>query len=231
MGQSFLLILLLASSISFGQNQKWYGIVQVQPEITFHKDNYAPNQNNSGTITPNIGFSILAQHNFSKSVFMNAGFGYISRKLNSSNPINQSALPPPHGSNTSELVVHKKIAYRILSFPISMGYRFLQKEKFTGFGIAGISANYLLNTKYGSSSSKYGGTYKKNYWQGYSINLGAGAEYKLIKKIPVTASLTYAIVNKIKADEYIYNPQGPGLLTLSHNFLSINLGVKFPFRT
>ena len=222
-----LFTLLTLSVTTYGQSQKWQLSFQLQPEITFHKDSYPWWKENSNKTTFNIGVASTVQYNINNNFFANAGVGFISRTLQTANFLNQAALPPPKQSFTQELVTTKSVSYRVLSFPINLGYYFLHKNKLHSFVTTGISANYLLNTNYKSNFSKYDGSYKKNYWQGYSLNLGLGTDYKLTKTMLATASISYSLVNKVKEDEYILNQNASGL-TLTHTFLNLNVGIKFP---
>lgn len=228
MKQIILFALLTLSVTTYGQSQKWKLSFQLQPEVTFHKESYPWWKENSNKTTFNLGIASTVQYNINNNFFANAGVGYISRTLQTANFLNQAALPPPKQSSTDELVTTKSVSYRVLSFPISIGYNFLHKDKINSFITAGFAGNYLLNTYYKSNFSKYDGAYKKNYWQGYSLNFGLGADYKISKKISATSTLSYAVINKIRQDEYILNQNGNGL-ELTHNFLSLNIGIKLPF--
>jgi hypothetical protein len=84
-----------------------------------------------------------------------------------------------------------------------------------------------LNTNYKSNFSRYDGSYKKGYWQGYSLTVGLGADLKLAKKLLATSSLSYAYIHQVKEDEYISNQNGTGL-TLSHKYLNLSVGLKLP---
>lgn len=211
---------------SYGQNGKWQLSFHVQPEITFHLDSYPWWKEGNNKTTFNVGMASAIQYNINSRFFVSGGVGYISRRLETANFLNQAALPPPKQSFTQELVTTHSVSYRVLSFPVNFGYHFLKKEKFNSFFTTGFAPNYLLNTEYQSNFSRYDGTYKKNYWQGYSINLGMGIDYKLGKKLSATAALSYAIIHQVKEDEYLLNPNGSGL-TLGHKFLSLSLGAKF----
>ena len=227
MRKIILFTLLTLSITTYGQSHKWQFSFQLQPEMTFHKDSYPWWKENSDKTTFNLGAATAAQYNISKSFFVNAGVGFISRTLRTANFLNQAALPPPKQSFTDELVTTKSVSYRVLSFPVNIGFNFLHNDKFNSFVTTGIAGNYLLNTYYKSNFSKYDGAYKKNYWQGYSLNLGIGADYKITNQISATTALSYAIVNKVRQDEYIQNQNGNGL-TMTHNFISLNIGIKLP---
>ncbi len=226
MRRILLLILLTLSLSTYGQSKKWELSFQIEPEITLHKDSYAWWKENSNMTTFNFGVASIAQYHFNNNFFANAGLGFISRTLQTANFLNQAALPPPKQSFTQELVTTELVSYRVLSFPVSIGYNFLRKEKFNSFVTTGLAGNYLLNTFYKSNSSRYDGAYKKNYWQGYSLSIGIGIDYRINKKLFATSTFSYAIVNKVKQDEYIQNKNGTGL-ELKHNFLSLHIGVKF----
>jgi len=221
------IFLLSVSILTFGQDPKWQLSFQLEPELTFHKDSYPWWKENSDKTTFNVGAVSTAQYNINKRFFISSGVGFISRTLRTANFLNQAALPPPKQSFTMELVTTKSVSYRVISFPINFGYNFLATDKFKSFVTTGFSGNYLLNTHYRSSFSRYDGAYKKNHWQGYSMVFGLGTDYKLTKKLQATASLSYPLIHQVKQDEYIRNQNGNGL-TLEHNYLNLNIGIKLP---
>jgi len=227
MRQIILLVLLTFSVTTYGQNHKWQMSFQLQPEVTFHKDSYRWWKENNGKSTINVGVASTIQYNINKRFFVSSGVGFISRTLNTANFLNQAALPPPKQSFTMELVTTKSVSYRVISFPVNIGYNFLSTDKLKSFITTGFSGNYLLNTFYKSNFSRYDGAYKKNYWQGYSLTLGLGADFKLTNKLQATSSLSYAFRHQVKEDEYISNQNGSGL-TLGHNYLNLSIGIKFP---
>lgn len=223
-----ILLTLLSLSVSiYGQSHKWQLSVHLQPEMTFYKDSYPVSKLSSDKTTFNIGVASSVQYTINDRFYINGGAGFISRTLQTAVFLNQAALPPPNQSSTMELVTTESVSYRVLSFPVNVGYYFLHNDKFNSFISTGFSGNYLLNTQYiNAYFSKYDGSYKKNYWQGYSVNLGLGADYKISNSILATGSISYPIVNKVREDEYIYNNHGT--VTLTHNFLTLNIGIKIP---
>ncbi len=82
--------------------------------------------------------------------------------------------------------------------------------------------NFILATKY--EVNKYP-AFKKNTWQGYSINFGLGFDYSLTKKIQLTNSLTYSIANTVANDTYTFS-QDEREIALTHNYLQLSAGVK-----
>ncbi|OSZ79723.1 hypothetical protein CAP36_00195 [Chitinophagaceae bacterium IBVUCB2] len=225
MRQIILLTLLIFSVTSYGQSHKWQLSIQLQPELTFHKDSYPWWKENNDKSTFNIGVASIVQYNINKSLFVSSGVGFISRTLNTANFLNQAALPPPKQSFTNELVTTKSVSYRVISFPVNIGYNFISTTKFKSFITTGLAGNYLLNTAYRSNFSRYDGAYKKNHWQGYSLTFGLGTDFKLTKKLQATSSLSYAYKHHVKEDEYISNQNGNGL-TLGHNYLNLSVGIK-----
>jgi opacity protein-like surface antigen len=228
MKKLLLLTFLTVSIATFGQSPKWQLSLQLQPEITFHKDSYRWGKENSNKSTFNFGIASTAQYNINRRFFLNSGVGFISRRLRTANILVQAVLPPPKQSFTQELVTTKSISYRVLSFPVNIGYNFSSTDKFKSFVTTGFSGNYLLNTYYNSNASRYDGAYKKKYWQGYSVTFGVGTDYKLTEKIQVTTSLSYALLHDVKEDEYISKQNGGVGLTLGHKYLNFGIGVKLP---
>ncbi len=227
MKQVILLTLLSLSVASYGQSHKWQLSFHLQPEMTFHKESYVSNADSTIKTTFNIGVGSLVQYNINTGFFINGGVGFISRTLQTAAFLNQGAIPPTNQSNTLELVTTKSVSYRVLSVPVNLSYYFVREENFKSFVTAGISGNYLLNAQYTNATfSKYDGTYKKNHWQGHSVNVGLGADFKISRSIDATGSVSYSIVNKVQEDEYLRGKNGNA--TLTHNFLTLNLGIKIP---
>ena len=67
--------------------------------------------------------------------------------------------------------------------------------------------------------------FKKNYWQGHSINAGIGLDYLLNKKIILTNTLSYSITNTVRKDDYLYS-QDEKKIALTHTFLQLSAGIK-----
>lgn len=212
------------STAGFGQNSKWQLSIQVQPELTLHKDNYSWVKTGSDKTTFNVGLASTIQYNINNRFFVSSGTSFISRTLRTANFLSQSSLPPPKQSFTRELVITRSVSYRVISVPVNIGYNFVATDKFKSYITAGFSGNYLLNTKYFSKAS-YDGTYKKYYWQGYSLIAGLGADFKLSSRIDATTSLSYALKYRVKEDEYLQNQNDNGL-TLEHNYLALSMGIK-----
>jgi Outer membrane protein beta-barrel domain len=220
------MVLLTMSALTFGQTRKWELTVLLQPEITFHQDQYAWWKQNSQKTTLNMGVASAIQYNINKRIFVSTGVGFISRQLRTANFLNQAALPAPRRSLSQELVTTETVSYRLLPVSFLVGYNFISTDKFRSFITSGFSANYLLNTYYKSNFERYDGAYSKNEWQGYSLTTGFGADYHLTKRLQATASLSYALVNRVKEDPFITGLENTGL-TLAHNYLNLNMGIKF----
>ena len=221
-------ILLFCAVISYGQNKEKLSFsVQLQPELTYHKNNYAYRWKDTYTkSTFNIGIEATIQYYLIKQLFVETGLGYISRKLNTTVFLNQSALPPPRQSWSRELVNTKSVSFRTLQLPVNFGYNVISKQKMNLFLNAGLTGNFLLNTFYGLDSFKqYEGSYKKNYWQGYTVNLGLGVDYKIYKKIKATSRISYSVVNTMRDDEYLFN-QDEYVIPLPHKFLRLSVGLR-----
>lgn len=221
-------ILLFYTSISFGQkNEKLSFSVQLQPEWTYHKNNYSYRWKDTYTkSTFNIGIEATIQYYLIKKFFAETGLGYISRKLNTTVFLNQGALPPPRRSGTLELVITKSVSFRTLQFPLNFGYNIISRKKMNLFVNTGLTGNFLLSTYYELGGFKqYEGSYKKNYWQGYSINIGLGTDYEISKKIKATSKISYSVVNTTRADEYLFS-QDEYVIPLPHKFLKLSLGLR-----
>lgn len=221
------LLLLFFSVVTFGQEKGNFSLlIQTQPELTFHKNDYADRYKEKYTKTTlNVGISSSIQYYLTDNIFISVGLGFIPRQLKTNVFFNQGAIPPPRQSITLELVTTKSLSYRTLFLPVNAGYIFFRKSKFTSFSLCEFSGNYILNAKYDVNIDKYDGTYKKNYWQGYSLNVGVGSEYKISKKINVSSSIAYSLVNTVRKDEYLYS-QDEYQIPLPHKYLKLSIGIK-----
>ncbi len=224
----FSLILLLYSSLLIGQKGDRCSIAfQLQPELTYHKNNYAFRWQHTYTkSTFNIGIEATIQYYLTKKLFAETGLGYISRKLNTTVFLNQNVLPAPRGSATQELVSTKSVSCRTLQLPLNFGYTFISREKTKLFLNAGLSGNFLMNTYYRLGySSRYEGSYKKSYWQGNSVNIGAGLDHSVSKKISATSRISYSIINTVKDDEYLFS-QEEYSIPLPNKYLRLSVGLR-----
>jgi opacity protein-like surface antigen len=109
---------------------------------------------------------------------------------------------------------------------LNLGYNIISRERVNLFAHAGVSGNYLLNSYYGLGGyKKYEGSYKKNNWNGVSVNVGVGGDYRISEKWKATARVGYSVVNKTKEDEYLYSQDEYGL-RLPHEFLRLSIGAR-----
>lgn len=223
------LFILFFSLVTFGQHKgKFSLLIHAQPELTFHKNDYAHRYKEKYTITTlNVGISSSIQYYLTGNLFLAAGLGYIPRQLNTKVFLNQGAIPPPQQSGTLELVTTKSLSYRTLFFPANLGYVFFNKNKLTSFVLCEFSGNYIVNARYDVNFNKYDGTYKKNYWQGYSLNIGTGTEYKISKKLNLSSSIIYSLVNTVQQDPYLFS-QDEYQIPLPHKYLKLSIGIKMP---
>jgi hypothetical protein len=198
-------------------------LIQIQPELTFHKNDYAFRWSEKKNVsTFNIGLNASLQYQLTERLYIDLGVGYISRKLNTEVFLDQSLLPPPYYDSTKLLYVTKSVTFQTLQIPIGIGYNFIKTKK-TNWFIKGIyMPNYILATKYEANNYP---AFKKNIWQGHSINLGLGFDYLLSKKIQLTSSFTYSIVNTVAKDFYTFS-QEEKEISLTHNYLQLSAGVK-----
>jgi hypothetical protein len=221
-------IVLVYSTLSFGQkDNKLSFALQLQPEITVHKKDYGSWYREIQTkATFNIGIEATVQYYLTERLFTETGLGYISRKLNSKAFLDQGALPPPQQSPTAELVGTKSISFRTLQLPLNFGYKVISREEMNLFLTVGMTGNILLNTYYGLTGfTQYEGAYKKNYWQGHSVNIGLGTDYKISKKFSITGRLTYSIINTMRDDEYLLSDDDDGI-PLPHTYLRLSAGLR-----
>ena len=200
---------------------------QLQPELTFHQNQYSSISTPTHTkSTFNIGVSSAVQYNLTNRIFVDIGFGYISRRLNTSAILDQATLPPPHYSATKELNHTDYLSYKTLQIPVNFGYVLMDNKKFKSFLLLGMSANYLLKTKYQVGNPQYDDTYKKGYWQGLSLNSGIGTDLRLTKNTTLTNSITYSFINSVQRDKFLVRKRDEGPIALSHNYLRASIGIK-----
>lgn len=216
------------------KKDKIYIGLQVQPEISFHKSHYP-------TIYPpdyakssfNIGFTLYGQYQITDRLFTTIGLGFISRKLNTKVGIDQFRLPAPYTNpyGAGPYIMTKTVSYRVLQIPVGFGYDFLNTKKTNVFASLVFVPNFLLNTKYGanalyplSASGPYP-AFKKNYWQGFSLNPSIGLDYTLSPKIKITGAFAYSLINTVREDEYADKQP-----KLNHTYLQLGLGAKLKLK-
>ncbi len=102
MRETLIAILLISSVSSLGQkNDKWQLSLQLQPEMTFHKNQYSFRWNEKFTKqTFNVGLASSIQYNLNDRIFIEGGLAFISRKLATNAFVAQSLLPPPYYDST-----------------------------------------------------------------------------------------------------------------------------------
>lgn len=226
-----LLITFALSAFSFlahaQKKDKLYIGFQVQPELTFYKSGYYsytyPANNSKSSF--NLGFNIYGQYQITEHLFTTLGLGFISRKLNTQVGIAQERLPAPYTNpyGTGPYITTRKISYRTLQIPVGFGYNFLKTKKTNFFASLAFIPNFLLNTKYGSGNPYP--AFKKNYWQGFSLNPGIGLAYSLSPKIKLTGVIAYSLVNTVREDEYADKQPA-----LKHTYLQLGLGAKLKLK-
>jgi hypothetical protein len=218
----FLILFTESLIISAQQIERWQTSFQLQPELTFHKNQYSIRAENTNTRNSfNIGFASLLQYNLSNKVFLQGGLGYISRKLNCKVFVNHDLYPPPYTSSNLFLYVTKRVSQRIILLPIGIGFYFVKSNKCNAFVKGDIISNFLLNVKY---EDRYP-AFRKNYWLGFSINPGTGVEYKLSKKTILIGSISYSVINTVAKDPYLFS-QDKNPISVPHTYLQLSTGIK-----
>lgn len=217
-------ILLLFSILTFGQKKDRFSLLlQVQPELTFHKNDYAFRWKEKKTLaTFNIGLNASLQYKLTQRLSVDFGFGFISRKLNTKVFIDQSLLPPPYYDSTEPLYTTKSVSFRTLQIPLGLNYCFIKTKTANIFIRGAYIPNFLLNTKY--EVNNYPG-FKKNIWQGHSLNLGLGFDYSINEKIKLSNCLSYSVSNTVERDDYTFS-QDERRIALTHTYLQLSAGVK-----
>ncbi len=224
MRQTLIALLLCSSVISFGQkSDRWQLSFQLQPELTFHKNQYYyKSQEQFTKLTFNIGAASLIQYNLTDRIFIEGGLGFISRKLTTQAFVSQSSLPVPYYDTTLVLHVTRSISLRTLQLPVGIGVTIIKTKNAKLFVKADYVPNFLLNTKYEISNYP---AFKKNYWQGYSLNAGIGMDYQLNKKVSLTSALEYSFTNTVTKDPYLFS-QDERSIALPHTYLQLSAGIK-----
>ena len=203
------------------KKDKLYIGLQVEPELTFYKSGYNPNTYppNYSKSSFNIGFNLYGQYQITDNLFATLGLGFISRKLNTTVYLDKSRLPAPYTDSTGPAIFPNRVSYRILQIPISFGYYFLKTKKIYCFAGLAFVPNFLLNTKYGDGIPYP--AFRKNYWQGFSLNPNVGLDYNLSPKIKLTGAIAFSLINTVRKEEYEYREP-----ELKHRYLQLGLGVK-----
>lgn len=227
MSRILILLLCFFCTFSFGQsNDRFFLIMQLTPEITNHLNAYH-GKDNYTTTTFNCGTQMLLQYALNKRTFIQGGVGYIPRKINTSVIFDQSAIPPPRQSLTEELVHASQVTYRTVQFPLLIGYTLSDTSKCKWYIDVGVIGNYATEAHYVTSFKKYAGTYDKNYWQGYTLQVGTGIDFKISNSIFTTISAAVSLVNTVKEDPFLYG-QGNNGVVLTHTYQNLSIGVKIP---
>lgn len=217
-------ILLIFSIFAFGQkNDRFSLVLQLQPELTFYKNDYAFRWKEKKNLsTFNIGLNASLQYELTQRLSADFGLGFIARKLNTKVFVDQSLLPPPYYDSTKILYTTKSVSFRTLQFPLGLTYSFVKTNTANIFIRGAYIPDFLLNTKY--EVNNYPG-FKKNVWQGHSLNLGLGFDYSINEKIKVTNCLSYTFVNTVAKDDYTFS-QDEKKIALTHTYLQLSAGVK-----
>jgi hypothetical protein len=215
---------MLFSTFAFGQkNDRFSLVLQLQPELTFHKNDYAFRWKEKKTLsTFNIGLNASLQYKLTQRLSVDFGLGFISRKLNTKVFVDQSLLPPPYYDSTKILYTTKSVSFRTLQIPLGLTYSFIKTKNSNIFIRGAYIPNFLLNTKY--EVNNYPG-FKKNIWQGHSLNLGLGFDYSINDKIKLTNCFSYSFANTVAKDDYTFS-QDERRIALTHTFLQLSTGVK-----
>ena len=202
--------------------------MQVQPELTFHQNQYSFRWKEKYTCTTfNMGLGAGVQFALSDRLFTEGGISIISRRLNTLAFLDQARLPFPYYDSTKILIGTQYILLRTLEWPLHLGYHFF-KTPYSSFMLkAGITPQYLMNSYY-HVARKYRADYRKAYWQGYSVNAALGYEQKLTSRYTFFSQLSYALKNTVKEDPYLFS-QDERTIALPHTFLRLQMGIKMGF--
>jgi hypothetical protein len=223
--KAFTLLLFFYSTIVWGQETKnWQISLQLQPELTIHKNDYSGFYGKTYMKTSfNGGVAALVQKNFTENIFIEGGGGFISRRINAGVFIDQARMfPSPSGLFTDDLIMPQRVSYRIFQLPLGLGVNLLKTERTVFFAKGTIIPQFLLNTKYGSGD-KY--VFDNNYWQGLAMNAGLGFDYKLSDKYCFTNAVSYSVKNTVKKDYYTFS-QNADEIAITHTFLQLSTGIK-----
>ncbi len=196
---------------------------QLQPELTFYRSSYiAVEPPAYSRSSYNIGFNLYGQYQLTGRLFTTLGVGFISRKLNIESDVNLALLPKPYYDTILPYIVTKTISFRVLQIPVGLGYNVITAKKSNVYASLTFVPNFLLNMKY-ALPVKYP-AFKKNYWQGISINPAIGFDHDITQRIQLTSAIAYSVVNTVREEEYSSkHPQ------LKHQYLQLSLGLKLKF--
>lgn len=204
--------------------QKWQLVTSFQPELTFHSNNYSRIRSSQplDTITRasfSYGAGAALKFNVSQRLFLQAGFNLVFRNMRKT-LIFFNKREMPIKDTTGPLITTSSISLRTLELPVNVGYSILNSKRGKISLLAGYAFNYLLNVRYNDEW-----TFKRNYWQGHSILLGAEYSKPINDNINFLAAAMYSIRNTVSTDTYIMSQDEP-FIDLPHKFLKMNLGLE-----
>ena len=132
-------------------------------------------------------------------------------------------MPKPYYDSIAGPAYYTKtLSYRLLQIPLGFGYKFFEIKKTNVFASVVFIPNFLLNAKYNIPNYP---TFKKNYWQGFSLNPTIGIDYALSPKIKLTGAIAYSLVNTVREEEYSWRHPA-----LKHQYLQLCLGLKLKLK-
>ena len=176
------------------------------------------------------GININYTRTIYKNWFATAGIGYFNQSFNISRPFNFDG-----DTITNLLYSTKNYNYDCITLHAGLGYGYSINDKFIINGIASFNSLKSFKQKYSPTGlsgyqHKTTQTNKKNMQIGNMVNLSAGTEYILTKKISIGADIVFPIITKWKDDEifikYYYNNDSR---QIAENKFTIGTAISFKY--
>lgn len=220
----FCAILFSACSTAFGQKKISVNLLY-RPEVTSYRDSisFRWKEKTPRRTLSSFGFRVLPQYRFNSQFFVSAGIGFVDRIFRNNVFFDQARV----GDSLQYLLTSKRVEYRIIEFPLAVGYSVYSKNKIEINVSAEMSYNYLLSAYY--RPQVHEGTYKKNYWIGKSFSGLLSANYKIISKLDLTLKAGYSFINETKKDIFLFSQDEYGI-EIEHKYIPIMVGLKYNFR-
>jgi hypothetical protein len=220
-----LFILLFICSVTSAQKNRFSIDLVYRPEITNYKDSISfrwREKTPRHTLSPS-GFRVLPEYHLTDQFFIRTGIGFINRAFKNNAFFNHAIL----GDSLQWLLLSKKTEYRIIEFPVNLGYSlFVQKD--LAFSIIGEMAfNYLVNAHY--NPNVHTGTYQKGYWMGKSFSGLFSAQYKIKTNLKLSFEAGYSLKNDSKKDIFLFSQDEP-VIAIEHTYTPILVGLNYTFR-
>lgn len=220
----FFAIIFSTFSTAFGQKRFSLNLFY-RPEITNYRDSisFRWKEHTPRHTLSSFGFRVLPEYHFTSRFFVSAGVGFINRTFKNVVFFNQYVAA---GDSQMILLSSRKTEYRIIEFPLQIGYSVYTQNKIEINVIGEWTSNYLVNAYYRPQA--HAGTYRKNYWVGKSFSGLLSATYKINSKLNLNLETGYSFINETKRDIFLFSQDEHGI-EIDHKYIPIMFGAKYSF--